>query len=57
MKKKILKNNQAQSVVEYVILSSLVGIFCLIAIKQFGTHIQKRIKHMNHKLIEHVSIQ
>ncbi len=52
--KKILKNQQGQGVMEYVILSSLIGIFCLIAVKQFGSVVQTRIKNMKEEIVKNI---
>ena len=52
----IVKNQQGQALMEYVIVSGLVGIFCLIAVKQFGEAIDTRIKQMNKKITKHVEI-
>lgn len=43
---KFLKNQKGQGIMEYVIISSLVGICCLVAVKSFGDVIQKRITNM-----------
>jgi Flp pilus assembly pilin Flp len=39
-----MKDNKGQSVMEYVLLTSLIGIFCLVAIKQFGETVKTRIQ-------------
>lgn len=49
MKGKLFKKklgSKGQGVMEYVIISSLIGIFCLVAIKQYGEVVQKRISRM-----------
>ena len=48
------KNNQGQSVMEYIILSSLIGIFCLVTIKQYGDVLQNRIEYMKRQVVEHI---
>ena len=52
----LTKNQRGQSVLEYVILTSLIGIFCLIGIKQFGERLKTRIKKMNQKIEKHINI-
>ncbi|MEI8347082.1 MAG: hypothetical protein WCG27_06425 [Pseudomonadota bacterium] len=47
-------NRRGQGVMEYIILSALVGIFCLIAVKQFGQVINERIKIMKEKIVENI---
>ncbi|MFP5491023.1 MAG: hypothetical protein ACLGG0_05955 [Bacteriovoracia bacterium] len=54
---KILKQNQkGQALMEYVIVSGLVGIMCLIAVKQFGEAINTRIKNMKSQITENIQI-
>ena len=54
---KFLKQNQkGQALMEYVIVSGLVGIMCLIAVKQFGEAINTRIKNMKSQITEHIQI-
>ena len=47
----ILRNQRGQGVMEYVIISSLVGIFCLVAMKQFGQSVQKRVEIMQREIV------
>ena len=54
--KKIIKNQKGQSVLEYVILSSLIGIFCLVGIKTFGKRLKSRIDNINKQVKEHVRV-
>ena len=54
--KKITKNEKGQGVMEYIIISSLVGIFCLVAVKQFGQVVDKRIKYMKTSIVNTISI-
>lgn len=53
--KTILNNQNGQGVLEYVILASLIGIFCLAAVKQFGSVINTRINHMRKTVVEQIS--
>lgn len=41
---------------EYVIISSLVGICCLVAVKQFGDVIQERIKEMKERVTKEIRV-
>ncbi len=54
--KKILKNNKGQGVMEYVILTGLIGIFCLGAVKSFGGKIQERITQMENRIDKKLKI-
>ncbi len=46
----LTKNQKGQGIMEYVIISSLVGICCLVAVKQFGKVVQERIHDMKENL-------
>jgi len=54
--KKNLKNQQGQGVMEYLILSSLIGVFCLIAVKQFGEVVKTRIEKMKTHITRNIEI-
>jgi hypothetical protein len=57
MKKNVLiKNQNGQALMEYVIVSGLVGILCLVAVKQFGEVIQKRINGMKSKIVREIDV-
>lgn len=51
-KPNLLKNQKGQGVMEYVIISSLVGIVCITAVKEFGDVINLRIKDMQSKIVD-----
>ena len=55
--KKYFKNQSGQGVMEYVIISSLVGIVCIIAVKSFGGVIKKRIESMQHSIVNNIDTQ
>lgn len=52
---KLTKNQKGQGVMEYVIISSLVGIVCITAVKQFGGVIEKRVEVMKEKITKNIS--
>lgn len=54
--RKITKNEKGQGVMEYIIISSLVGIFCLVAVKQFGQVVEKRIKYMKSSIVNTITV-
>lgn len=54
MTENILKNQQGQGVMEYLIITSLIGIFCLVAVKQFGEVIHKRINTMKSSIVKNI---
>jgi len=53
----MFKNQLGQSVMEYMIISSLVGIFCLAAVSQFGKVVEKRVQKMKSEIVRHIDIQ
>ncbi len=55
-KNKIVKNQKGQGVMEYVILTGLIGIFCLAAVKKIGGSLETRLKNINKKIVNEVRI-
>ena len=56
MLKKTLKSQKGQGVLEYIILASLIGIFCLLAVKQFGSVLRNRIEKMQSHVVKNIKI-
>ncbi len=54
--KKMIKNEKGQSMLEYVILTSLIGIFCLVGVKNFGDRVKTRIDQMNDRIVKDIVI-
>jgi len=54
--KNIFKDQKGQGVMEYVIISSLVGIVCIGAVKGFGDVIKKRVETMKSEIVDNVKI-
>jgi Flp pilus assembly pilin Flp len=52
---KLTKNQKGQGVMEYVIISSLVGIVCITAVKGFGNVINKRVEVMKESISNSIS--
>lgn len=55
--KKLLKNQKGQGIMEYVIISSLIGICCLVAVRQFGEVVQKRVENMKSQVSEQIALK
>ena len=51
---KLIKTQKGQGVMEYVIISSLVGIVCITTVKQFGGVIKKRVEVMKQSIVENI---
>jgi hypothetical protein len=54
---KFTKNQSGQGIMEYVIISSLVGICCLVAVKEFGGVVQKRIDNMKSFVSQEIQLK
>ena len=57
MKRKLFQNQKGQGVMEYVILTGLVGIFCLAAVKKFGTTLDNRLGQIQKKIQNEIVIK
>ncbi len=55
--KKIIKNQKGQGIMEYVIISSLIGICCLVAVRQFGEVVQKRVQNMKSQIASEINLK
>ena len=49
-----VKCEKGQGVLEYVIIASLVGIFCLGAVTAFRDKLEDRINLMKEKIVEYI---
>ena len=54
---KLISNKNGQGILEYIILSGLIGIICLAAVKTVGTSIQTRVKQINKKIVHEIRIK
>jgi Flp pilus assembly pilin Flp len=54
---KLIKNQKGQGVMEYVILTGLVGIFCLAAVKKFGKSLDTRLGQIDSKIKKELIIK
>lgn len=54
---RLAQNQKGQGVMEYIILSSLVGIFCLVAVSQFGSVLQKRLENMRKTIVKEIPLK
>jgi len=55
--KKILKNQKGQGVMEYIMITALVGIFCLAAVKKMGKSMNTRLDQINKKITKEIVIK
>lgn len=51
------KNQKGQSVMEYIILTGLIGIFCLATVKKFGKSLDTRLNQIDRKIKDELVIK
>ncbi len=56
MQKKLISNQKGQGIMEYIILATLIGIFCLVTVSQFGKVLQKRVEYMKTMIVKNIKI-
>lgn len=54
--KKLANNQKGQGIMEYVIISSLIGVVCLVAVKNFGKVIHERVNEMKERVTNEISV-
>lgn len=54
---KVLKNQNGQGIMEYLIITSLIGIFCLVTMKHFGEVIERRVDDMKKHITTHINLR
>lgn len=57
MQKKITKNQKGQGVMEYLIITSLIGIVSIVAVKAFGKTVKERLNDVKEKINEEIKIK
>ncbi len=55
--KRKVTNQKGQGMMEYIILTGLIGIFCLGAAKKFGKTLDTRFENINKKVQQEIKIQ
>ncbi len=55
--KKLMSNQKGQGIMEYVILTSLIGIVSLVAVKSFGEVVKKRIDSMRSQIVSEIKMK
>lgn len=55
--KKFFRNQKGQGIMEYVIISSLVGICCLVAVREFGAVVKKRVDNMKGQITDEIELK
>lgn len=51
-----MKNQKGQGMLEYVILTGLIGIFCLTVFKTMGKSLKTRMNNINKKITKELTI-
>jgi hypothetical protein len=55
--KKLINNQKGQGIMEYVILTSLIGIVSLVAVKNFGDVVKRRIDSMKSQIVTEIKMK
>lgn len=50
------KNQKGQAVMEYIMITALIGIFCLAAVKKMGKSLDTRLDQINKKITNEIKI-
>lgn len=53
---RIIHRSKGQGMLEYILISGLIGLFCLMATKQFGKILEKRIQVLKTKVVEQFKV-
>ncbi len=53
---KSIRNQKGQGVMEYLIITSLIGIVSIVAVKTFGKTVKEKISDIKEKLNEEIKI-
>ncbi|MBF0315521.1 MAG: hypothetical protein HQK50_05850 [Oligoflexia bacterium] len=56
VKSRIL-SQKGQGILEYIIISSLVGLLCLVTVKQFGDVLERRVEELKARVTENLKIK
>lgn len=54
---KLIQNQKGQGIMEYMILTSLIGVITLVTIKNFGSVVNERIEKMKQKIVKTIDIK
>lgn len=52
----VIKNQKGQAVMEYIMITALIGIFCLAAVKKMGKSLDTRLDQINKKITNEIKI-
>ena len=44
-------NQKGQGLIEYIILTSLIGVICIVAVKNLGGVVQRRINQIKEEIV------
>jgi Flp pilus assembly pilin Flp len=57
MQLKFIRNQQGQSIMEYVILTGLIGLLAMSVVKQFGTTLKTKVEQSSQAINRTISIR
>lgn len=53
----LLKNQKGQGIMEYVIVTSLIGILCIGVVKSFGSTVKDKVEKMENNINRNINFQ
>lgn len=56
-KNKMINNRQGQGLMEYLIISGLVAIFCLASLRELGKVLDKRAQVLRSKIVDNLKTE
>ncbi len=57
MKKLKLINTKGQALMEYVLVTGLIGIFCLFAVKKLGEQLERKVEASSKRINKSIKIK
>ncbi|MBF0360006.1 MAG: hypothetical protein HQK49_03305 [Oligoflexia bacterium] len=54
---KNMKRHNGQTIIEYLIISALVGIFCLVTMKELGTVLERRVEEIKKQIVRTLDLR
>lgn len=55
--RKLVRNQSGQSVMEYIVLTGLIGVLCIVSIKTFGESLKSKIEQTTKKINQTITIR
>ncbi|MBF0300326.1 MAG: hypothetical protein HQK51_16520 [Oligoflexia bacterium] len=53
----LASEKKAQTIIEYLIISALVGIFCLVTMKELGSVLERRVEEIKKQVARNLDLK